>query len=159
MRELIPIPKLSNKDMLRFTSKLSNMDDSNSCWEWTAARDSTGYGNFAINKKFYRASRIAAALWLSKPDIGKLQVLHRCDNPPCCNPAHLFYGSQSDNMKDAFAKGRHSIPPSPRQVLNQAQVLEIRASSLPTRELVSVYKVSRIHIARIRRGATWKTVS
>ena len=75
------------------------------CWPWQAASRRRGYGIFSVLKKDYVASRVAYQL-ATGTDPGELFVLHRCDNPPCCNPAHLFLGTHSDNMRDMVAKGR-----------------------------------------------------
>lgn len=72
----------------------------NGCWEWTGSLDTGGYGRFknkGTHRLFYE---------IFAGPIGALHVLHRCDNPPCCNPHHLFLGTQADNMMDKSAKGR-----------------------------------------------------
>lgn len=78
------------------------------CWPWLGrARTSFGYGAFAIGRdRANRAHRIAWELTNGPVPVG-LSALHRCDNPPCCNPAHLFLGTQADNIADMVAKGRH----------------------------------------------------
>lgn len=78
------------------------------CWEWQGRRNDDGYGQIRLGNT-YRAHRIAYKLaYGSIPD--SLWVLHRCDNPPCCNPAHLFLGTVLDNNRDAAAKGRRAAP-------------------------------------------------
>lgn len=76
------------------------------CWEWKGAKvGGTEYGSFNVAGKRLRSNR-AAWLLLRGPIPDGLHVLHRCDNPPCCNPDHLFLGTQLDNIRDAIAKGR-----------------------------------------------------
>lgn len=72
------------------------------CWEWSGSRDRKGYG-FGDGG---RAHRLAWE-WENGPVPAGLMVLHRCDNPPCCNPKHLFVGTALDNARDALAKGHH----------------------------------------------------
>lgn len=75
------------------------------CWEWIGARNSQGYGVLQVNRKPYAAHRFSYELE-SGHSAGTLCVLHRCDNPPCVNPDHLFLGTFSDNTRDMFEKHR-----------------------------------------------------
>src|SRR5579871_1007710 len=77
------------------------------CWNWRGARMKSGYGNAWWNGKVVTAHRLSAYLWLQIPWEDKRHVLHRCDNPSCFNPKHLFMGTHSDNIRDAVSKGRH----------------------------------------------------
>jgi hypothetical protein len=87
----------------RFWSKV---DKSGECWVWTAkALCENGYGRFYVGKKPLRAHRYSWEL-ANGPITDGLFVCHRCDNPPCVNPAHLFLGTHQDNMQDMVAKGR-----------------------------------------------------
>lgn len=79
------------------------------CLVWTGCVGPTGYGHLPYiledGTKMQFVHRIA--YFLENGDFDrKLSILHRCDNRPCCNPAHLFLGTQKDNVKDMFAKGR-----------------------------------------------------
>lgn len=77
------------------------------CWEFSGCRRS-GYGRIWINGRLRSAHRVAAWLWAGLDDLDDLgtKACHHCDNPPCCNPACLFLGTQADNMEDASQKGR-----------------------------------------------------
>ncbi len=90
--------------MKRFTSKFTK--NNNGCWEWNAGCFSDGYGAFSYQRKTQKAHRISYLLFVGMIPKGKM-VLHRCDNPPCVNPAHLFIGTAKDNAHDAIQKGRH----------------------------------------------------
>lgn len=75
------------------------------CWEWQGKKTDLGYGILTVDKKDLRVHRLMWQFYngpLSKEDF----VCHRCDNPSCANPSHLFIGNQLDNMRDAAAKGR-----------------------------------------------------
>jgi hypothetical protein len=82
------------------------------CWPWTGARQRQGYGRTSIGPRHLRAHRVVLGAALGRELSPREYVLHHCDNPPCCNPAHLFLGTSSDNMRDAVAKGRHIGPAS-----------------------------------------------
>lgn len=83
------------------------------CWPFVGARHVFGYGEFRTGCRAYRAHRLAYEVAYGGIPIG-LHVLHRCDNPPCCNPRHLFLGTNADNQADMRAKGRGYAPPSNR---------------------------------------------
>jgi hypothetical protein len=94
----------------RFFQKVdkSGSVDFPGCWIWTGGKTSKNYGSF----KYYQdRSAIGAHVSSHLFHIGEvpngMRVCHRCDNPPCVNPEHLFLGSNSDNMKDMVAKDRH----------------------------------------------------
>lgn len=75
------------------------------CYVWTKTKDRDGYGRFTWLNKFYITHRLAyEAAYGPIPD--DMSVLHRCDNPGCCTPEHLFLGTHLDNMRDKMAKGR-----------------------------------------------------
>jgi hypothetical protein len=98
----------------RFWSKV---DKSGDCWIWRSQVRPDGYGRFYIShargaKRSTASHRMSWELAHGSIPAG-LQVCHRCDNPPCVNPAHLFLGTAKDNAADSMAKGRRPKPVSP----------------------------------------------
>ena len=75
------------------------------CIQWTGSKDKKGYGRYSGASKEVLAHRLAYIMHYGRIPDG-LHVLHRCDNPSCCNPQHLFVGTNSDNVADKIAKGR-----------------------------------------------------
>lgn len=136
----------------RFWSKVERTGPGE-CWIWTGARDSYGYGYLWVGDRLRKASHVA--LYLATGEWPTDKVLHTCDNPPCVNDAHLFEGSQLDNIRDAVAKGRHGSPP---RKLSIQKAHEIRARHVRNcrtngvRALGRDYGVSRATIYRILTG-------
>jgi len=129
------------------------------CWEWTACVDSTGYGVIRYLGAGRKAHRVAYETMVAAIPKG-MCVCHRCDNPRCCNPAHLFLGTHADNMRDMTAKGRH-VPTYCRAKLTEAQVLDVRARIARGESdcsIARVYALSSTAVRSIRLGLRWKKV-
>jgi len=89
----------------RFWSKV-DIRDPEECWEWKAYKNKRGYGSFSFRKVPRLAHRIAWMIHYKSEISEDMCVCHSCDNPTCCNPSHLFLGTQADNVKDMAQKGR-----------------------------------------------------
>lgn len=100
---LIP---LRPSDITRFWGKVVRFRPAAACWEWQGKRDKDGYGVFYIRSREYIASRVAFTLAQRPLRPGEL-VCHACDNPPCCNPAHLRADTPSGNVLDRVLRHRH----------------------------------------------------
>lgn len=130
------------------------------CWIWTGAGDSKrGYGSVSLNGKTWRAHRYACAASGRDPT-GKL-VCHKCDNPPCVNPDHLFLGDQIDNVNDMWAKGRGVKSLGEKHgktTLTNDQVAEIKSTPMSFGRAGKRYGVSASTIYAIKHGLTWSHI-
>ena len=135
------IPSLTPQDKERFWVKV-DVRGPDECWEWRASRSNRGYGKFGLNRQSFRAHRVAWTV-INGPIPQNLGVLHHCDNPPCCNPRHLFLGTQADNAQDRVQKSRCNHPRGdehwthrhPEQVLRGEKA---GRSKLVTNEVLSI---------------------
>jgi hypothetical protein len=147
----------------RFWSKV-DVRGENECWEWQAAND-WHYGHIRVGNKMEKAHRVAWRIACGEIPEG-MCVLHRCDNPSCVNPAHLFLGTYADNNADMAMKGRHGDFRGERNgssKLIRDQVLEIRClaaqGKVSQREIGEMFGVSKGAIGRILRHQTWAWLS
>lgn len=143
----------------RFFAQVKKADGDN-CWSWTAARDKDGYGMFrgewlgVLHKRAHRFS------WsyhnnAEIPDGGV--ICHSCDNPQCCNPAHLRVGSHLDNQREKWAKGRANHR-TPAAKLTPEMVREIRAAVGYQRDIAAKYGVTQTTVSDIKRRRSWTHV-
>lgn len=131
------------------------------CWEWFRAK-TKGYGHFAIKGNFYLAHRF---MWIINngniPD--GLFVCHKCDNPCCINPDHLFLGTNIENLQDAINKGiklgNSKGEKNGRSKLTQNQILNIKHllhCKVPTKRIAEKFGISQRHVQYISNNKTWK---
>lgn len=151
-----PIPVLSADDISRVWEnvEVKNPDD---CWLWKGSKHD-GYGRVSINGKNYLAHRV---IWkmANGIDPSAMSVCHSCDNPPCCNPNHLWVGTHVDNMQDMVKKGRSRSPKGEKHhnsKLTARDVLEIRQSIASDAELSAKFQVTIANVNAIRSGDAWK---
>lgn len=139
------------------------------CWNWTGARTPRGYGKIYFSGKCVYVHRLSYEFTygvFSK----ELDVLHRCDNPPCVNPNHLFLGTAKDNSQDMMIKGRHRIIPlvgerNGNSIMLEEEVIQLLRVSRDyedagerkiNEKLSKIFGISKVHVKQIRRNKTWK---
>ncbi len=164
-------PALTAKQINRFLSKVAKGEPSQ-CWLWQGAVTAAGYGQIRLGHRFY--AHILARFLATGEWAGELCTCHHCDNPPCCNPAHLFLGTHEENMADAKSKKRykqgdqHYARTSPEKLargerhgrsrLTEEQVREIRlllAAGHPQSFIAARIGVCQTTVSCIHRRVIW----
>jgi len=148
-------PRLSLLDRLMAGIKVTT----NGCWEWQKAKHGYGYGHIGIGAgQSNKAHRVSYVLHVGPIPEGGV-VCHRCDNPPCVNPDHLFIGTIADNMADRNAKERQARGVrNGKSKLTPDIVRYIRDSPLSDALLANEIGVAPGTIYAVRSGRTWRHV-
>lgn len=140
-----------------------------SCWVWTGARGVYGYGHLSYRRRMMQAHRLAFELTYGPLAPGE-QVCHHCDNPPCGNPAHLFRGTQLDNVRDMTLKGHHRGGGHGGKLgsarafakLSEAvipEILSLARAGVSHRKIALRFGVSRQAIDHVLAGTRWRHVT
>jgi hypothetical protein len=154
----------SDLDKLR-AKILANVkvDPASGCWNWARYLNPKGYGFLWASGKQNIVHRVSYAAFVADP--GPLCVLHRCDNPACVRPDHLFLGTVADNNEDMIGKGRHVSLRGERHgnaKLTADQVGEIKrllADRVLQREIAERFGISESNLWQINTGKTWSHVA
>lgn len=154
---------------MRFWPKVVKLHGKNACWEWNSTKNEHGYGVIGRGGKYGGMLLAHRVSWKmhSGPIPDNLCVLHRCDNPKCVNPDHLFLGSRADNNADMITKGRAKHDgflgvSNPMVKLTDSDVLEIRKLYIPgvvtQRQIAKKYNVDNTLISLIIRRKAWRHI-
>ena len=139
----------------RFVDK----SDDDSCWLWSGGTVGRGYGSIMLpDQSTGTAHRVSYEIHYGEIPDG-MNVLHKCDNPPCVNPKHLFLGTHADNSLDMTDKNRQANGEScGLSKLTESDIKYIRESDLTQKELAKEFGVTQANISEIKRGRTWRHV-
>jgi len=138
----------------RFWSKVNKTDY---CWNWIGASNSKGYGRYKIKGVAYSPHRLVINCF----DVN-FDVCHKCDNPSCVNPDHLFLGTHKDNMQDMVKKNRCNKPIGDKHhnsKVNPDIVRHIRKKEMQQRAYAKLYGLCQRTVAEIQKKLTWKHVA
>lgn len=154
----------SNKTLEeRFWEKV-DIRGEDDCWEWQGSRHwQWDYGNFKVGDKVVAAHRMAWFIFNEKEIPEGLVVCHKCDNPPCCNPKHLFLGTVADNNMDKKLKGRQDErgEKNGRAKISEKDVVDIRAAHKSGETYASLgrrYNLDPVSISYICTGRNWSHI-
>lgn len=156
------IVKVTSKTLeQRYWEKVIKGKDINDCWKWKATKSEFGYGYMNHKKKTLMAHRASYMIHYGKIKEG-LSVLHKCDNPECSNPLHLFLGTQTENMQDMMEKKRYPNGSNhPKSKITEEEVMRIknlRVEGNTYKEIAKIMKVDYSNVRNILSGNTWKHI-
>lgn len=161
-----PFPSdISDDVKARFWSRVDRRGDDD-CWLWTGSKSVDGYGSISANGRVLRATHLALFLENGIAPAPGMCACHKCDNPPCVNPRHLFIGTIHENNTDRHRKGRTVFRPIPAEVkargeahgsarLTNEQVVAIMDSDKSIRQLAAEFGVGFGTVQRIKKGTAW----
>lgn len=154
--------RIDIKIMNRFFDKVVMPKDATRCWGWKAYKDNDGYGRLNVRGIPVRVSRLSWEISRGEIPHGKV-VCHRCDNPECTNPLHLYLGSHKDNMRDRNRRGRtRSGEEHGNAILSEREVLEIISLArfgVTQRAIADRYGVESSRVSKIVAGKSWRHLS
>lgn len=124
------------------------------CLVWSLGKTEAGYGQVCIDSKIYYAHRLSHEIFIGA--LGKLSALHKCDNPACWKPGHLFSGTQQDNIADMKAKGRHAHGASVVTAkISERQARKIAADCRSQTVIAAEHGLSQSQVSRIKSKKRW----
>ena len=135
------------------------IDTVTGCWNWQGSLNTWHYGQIKINKKTTLVHRIIYEYFYGNIPEDKPFILHDCDNPKCCNPMHLYAGTNQDNSNDKIKRNRANYSygeQNKNSKLTKNQVIEIRTSKETQITMAKRFNVARSTISAIRIYKTWK---
>lgn len=150
--------------LVRFHRLVDRRGD-DECWPWLGTRHNFGYGRFALNMEVrgrwvrtVGAHRASLIFLVGPPPADNSEALHRCDNPPCVNPAHLYWGTQADNVHDMLRRGRASGGTVRRDECRRGHPFPPRRPGAPGREcpICAAAREKRKQAVRQRKRAASK---
>jgi hypothetical protein len=147
-----------------FWGRVDRSGGNDECWPWVARLSNKGYGEIHRVSRDERAHRVAWELANQQTIPEGMAVLHSCDNPPCCNPRHLWLGTQLQNIADRVAKNRSDCLRGEAHwnakltAEDVAQMRKDRAAGATYAELMAKWSVSMRTIGYVVRGGLWKHV-
>lgn len=154
----------------RFWSKVQ-IGSKDACWNWMGGKHRKGYGHYSEKQNGkqinYYAHRLAFSLWPGNEFPIGLVVMHKCDNPSCCNPFHLSAGTQLENMADMRIKGRsakgqkHWTAKNPGAITKGSSIGTSKLTDEKVKEIRRIYETGSYSLSQVAKeyGVAFQTVS
>jgi len=158
---------LDMKNDKKYIQERIEIDDETGCWNWKLSLGSHGYGNTKYcgkNNRYACAHRLS--YYVYRGEIGKYHVLHTCDNRKCCNPEHLYLGTDKENCRDRILRGTHRNGGNRGEEIGTAKVTEKQVREIKIRlkngetpfQISKDYPIGKDAIYRIKWGRRWTHV-
>lgn len=129
------------------------------CWPWKKGKTKLGYGSLWLDGKSLRAHRVALSLETGEPTDSDLCALHSCDNPSCCNPSHLRWGTHTENMQDAVLRKRNAFgEKSPNASISEeiaSKIMRMRLEGLKVPEIADALGLKEGLVMSVYVGRSW----
>ena len=162
------VPKLDIRTSIKFWAKVARRRNSKgNCWRWLGSKTSDGYGRFYIegHRSMFLVHRV---MWVESG--GKLKgsdcVLHKCDNPSCVNPTHLFVGTLSDNMRDMVEKRRNNPQRGESNGAAKININEVRQirrmakdRTITQSRIADMFGITQVTVSGIHKRKIWRHLS
>lgn len=149
-----PHPELADAVSVSRFWRLVDVGPEDKCWPWMGCVDDDGYGIFVFRGRRHGAHELALSFSIGEKRHRSLDTCHECDNPPCCNPAHLRFDTRSSNVLDSFARGR-SVR-ARKLTVEQVQLMrERRALGARQKDLAEQFGITDGLVSQIVRGLRW----
>jgi hypothetical protein len=137
-----------------FWQRVDSTAGDESCWPWKGSRRANGYGRLRIHGRYELAHRMAFQFKFGVDPAGCV-IMHKCDNPCCCNPRHLTMGTHTDNMRDRSEKGRAPLHLAKLTYTQACEIFRRLQSGERGSDLAREFGVSQTAVSRIKTGQTW----
>ena len=149
-----PHPELAEAVTVSRFWRMVDTSDPNGCWPWLGLADRDGYGIFTYRGKRRPAHEMALSFSTGELRHAKFDTCHSCDNPACCNPSHLRFGTRASNVAEMYARGREN---NPSKLTAEAVVLmrERRALGARQQDLAEDFGITAGLVSQIVRGLRW----
>lgn len=138
--------------------RLVDVRSDDECWQWLGDTDGDGYGVFFFKGRRAGAHEFALSFTTGERKLPELDTCHSCDNPPCCNPCHLRFGTRKSNVADMVNRGRASLNARKLSDEDVMMIRNRRAAGARQKDLARDFGVCDATISGIVTGNKWRSV-